>query len=237
MSETLRRFYKIASVVETINGWHVTLDERPVRTPGRALQCVPTHALALAIADEWNRQGDTVDVARMHMTRLANVAIDRTPETRDELAREVVRFCETDLTCHLEANASALRARQERVWKPLRDWVGASLGVVLVPVEGIIPNGQPEASLDAAQRHAASLGDFQLTGLVYGCGLLGSAILALAVEQGHIEGHAAFEASIVDTVFQSERWGEDNEAQAVLDQRRVEAVALGAWFVALDLSS
>lgn len=233
MSGELKRFYRVAEAVEADGGWQVCLDGRPVRTPARSHQTVPTRALAGAMAGEWNRQGETVDIARMHFTRLANVAIDRTPGTRADLAEEIVRFCETDLTCHLDANASELRGLQDAAWTPFRDWAGETLGVFLVPVEGIIASPQPAASLEAARTHALALDDFRLTGLAYGCGLFGSAILALAVEQGRASASDVFEASIIDARFQAEQWGEDTEALAAQDERRQEAAALGAWFQAL----
>ncbi len=237
MSERLKRFYRHACVAECEAGWKVELDGRPVRTPARAVQAVPVEALAEAMAEEWNRQGDTVDIARMHLTRLANVAIDRTPTAREALASEVASFCATDLTCHLEPHDSDLRARQEAAWGPLRQWVGQALGITLVPVEGIMPTPQPDVSLEAARRHAAGQDDFALTGLAYGCGLYGSAVLSLAVRHRVLAAGEAFEASILDALHQEAQWGEDAEALAVRAERRQEADALGLWFEALGTPS
>lgn len=235
MSDTLKRFYKEAAAVELpdAGGWHVVLDGRTVRTPSGAVQAVPTRALAEAMAGEWACQGEQVEIAGMHLTRLANVAIDRTPATREGLAEEVVRYCETDLTCHLEDRQAGLRARQDAGWKPLRDWAGRALGVMLLPVEGLLAARQPDASLAAAHSHAETLDDFRLTGLAYGCGLFGSAVLALAVEQGEVSAMEAFELARLDEAWQAEHWGEDSEATAATAARRAEADALGIWFGAL----
>lgn len=235
MTETLKRFYTEAGVAEAPDGagWHTVLDGRNVRTPAGALQVVPTRALAEAIAGEWARQGERVEIAGMHLTRLANVAIDRTPATRDGLAAEVARYCETDLTCHLETLQPGLREWQEVAWRPLRDWAGRALRVFLVPVEGLIASPQPQDSLYAARTHAIGLDDFRLTGLVYGCGLYGSAILGLAVERGEISAEEAFERAQLEETWQAEHWGEDSEAAAVTAARRAEAEALGIWFGAL----
>ena len=234
-TETLKRFYKLAGVAEAPDGagWHVVLDGRNVRTPAGTLQAVPTRALADVMAGEWARQGERVEIAGMHLTRLANVAIDRAPATRDGLAEEVARYCETDLTCHLEDRQPGLRARQDAGWKPLRDWAGRELGVMLLPVEGLLAARQPDASLAAARAYAASLDDFRLTGLAYGCGLFGSAVLALAVEQGEVSAQDAFELARLDEAWQAEHWGEDSEAAAATAARRDEAEALGTWFGAL----
>lgn len=236
MTGTLKRFYKQVSVAEApeATGWHVQLDGRSVRTPAKALQAVPTEALATALAAEWDRQGETVEIAGMHLTRLANVAIDRTPETRAGLAAEVAKYCETDLTCHLENLQPGLREWQEVAWRPLRDWAGKALGIVLLPVEGLLPSPQPQASLEAARAHAEALDDFRLTGLVYGCGLYGSGILGLAVEQGEVTAEDAFERARLEEAWQAQHWGEDAEAAAATEARRREAEALARWFAALE---
>lgn len=232
-SQTLKRFYKSASAFEIENGWSVQLDARPLKTPAKAALALPTQALAEAIAEEWETQGEAVDVPSMHLTRLANVAVDRTPLAREAMADELARYCETDLLCHLAEGPEPLRTRQEAVWAPVRAWAGKSLGIVLLPVEGIVAAPQPPASLAAARDHALGLDDFRLTGLAYGCGLLGSALLALAVSEGEMAAADAFEASRVDETFQSEQWGVDEEAAAATEARRLEAEAFGRWIAAL----
>jgi len=233
--QQIKRFYKAAEAELSEGGWRVVLDGRPVRTPARAELTMPTEALAEAVAAEWADQGDFLDVASMHLTRLANVAIDRTPSVRGDMAAEVARYCETDLTCHLADDPRELRAQQESAWKPIRDWAGPALGILLLPVTGIVAAPQPEASLKAAEAHGTSLDDFRLTGLVFGCGLFGSALLALAVEQGEIEALDGFERAHVDETFQESQWGEDTEAHAARQAKRLEAAALGAWFEALAI--
>ncbi|MEO0467023.1 MAG: ATP12 family protein [Pseudomonadota bacterium] len=232
-SDAIKRFYESVSVESLGNMWAVSLDGRGVKTPARADLVFPNKALAAAVATEWEDQGDVLDVAGMHLTRLANVAIDRTPVTRAEMAQEVVRFCETDLTCHLAEHPAELREAQETAWRPIRDWAGPALGIMLLPVHGIVAAMQPAASLVAARGHADGLDDFRLTGLVFGCGQFGSALLALAVEQGEIDALDAFERANTDEIFQESRWGEDTEALALRQAKRLEAAALGAWFETL----
>ena len=231
-----RRFYKTAAPVlqdEAAGRWTVTLDTRPLKTPSKADLAVPAESLAKAIAEEWAGQGEHIDPSTMPLTRLANVAIDRTPTSREALAEEVAKYTETDLVCHLADGPSELRERQEAAWRPLRDWAGRSLGIMLVPVEGIIAAPQPSASRQAAYDHALSLDDVRLTGLAWACGLYGSAVLALAVERGELEAETAFEHSRIDEAWQIEQWGEDAEAAAATEARRRDARAVGKLFSAL----
>lgn len=229
-----KRFYKHASATPVEGGYAVELDGRPIKTPAKVTLTLPSQALADAIADEWAAQGETLDLQAMTLTRLANVAIDRTPETRTDLAEELARYAGTDVTCYLADAPSALRERQEAAWGPWREWAGRELGVVLVPVIGLMASPQPQASLDAVKAHALGLDDFRLTSLTWACSLLGSAVLALAVEQGALTAPDALKASIVDEDWQIEQWGEDEEAELVRAARAKDAAALQLWFEALS---
>lgn len=224
-----KRFYKLATVDQMPGGWTVLLDGRGIKTPAREPLRVPTERLAKAIAAEWNAQEAQIDLNAMHLTRLANVAIDRTSEMRFEMADELARFCETDLVCHISEDEDELAEREEAHWAPLRAWAGQELDVILVPVEGIIASPQPDASLDAARHYALSLDDYQLTGLLYACGLFGSAILAMAVSEGELTAVDAFEISRIEEAWQNEQWGEDDEAKAMTAARRIEAKAIDTW--------
>jgi len=228
-----KRFYKLAAVAPSQGGFAVELDGRPIKTPAKALLTLPTETLAQAVADEWAAQGETLDLQGMTLTRLANVALDRTPDTRTDLAEELTRYAGTDVTCYLADAPQALQERQDAAWKPWREWAGQELGVVLVPVIGLMTSPQPQASLDAVKAHALGLDDFRLTALTWACSLLGSAVLALAVERGALSALEALKASIVDEDWQIEQWGEDEEAMAVRAAREKDAAALQLWFEAL----
>ncbi len=232
-TEFPRRFYKSAEIAELDSGWTVELDGRGLKTPEKTALILPTEALAGKIAAEWERQDERIHIASMHLTRLANVAIDRTPKTRDGMADELARYCQTDLLCHLAASPQDLRDLQEAAWTPIRIWAGKALGITLIPVEGVIASPQPDASLDAARTCALRLDDFSLTGLSYACGLFGSALLAFAVQQGEIDGSEAFKRTLVDEDYQIARWGSDAEAEARRAAHQREASAVKVWFDSL----
>ncbi len=225
-----KRFYKVAAAERLGDGWTVALDGRTIKTPERAALTLPTRGLAEAIAAEWDAQGAQIDLLNLHLTRLANVAIDRTPEVRDGMADEVARFCETDLICHIAEEPEDLVALEEGHWAPVRDWAGDVLGVILVTTEGVRAAPQPDASLEAARDYALSLDDFRLTGLVFACALYGSALLAMGVCEGALAADEAFEMSVLDQTWQAARWGEDQESAIAIEAKREEARALGRWF-------
>jgi chaperone required for assembly of F1-ATPase len=228
-----KRFYRAAGAERLGHAWTTALDGRTLKTPQRNPLALPARGLAEAIAAEWEAQGEHIELLHLHLTRLANVAIDRTPEARDAMADEVARYCETDLTCHIAEEPEELAALEEGHWGPVRDWAGDALGVILVTTQGVRAAPQPDASLDAARHYALSLDDFRLTGLVYGCALFGSAVLAMAVCEGVLPAEEAFTMSRIDETWQAARWGEDEDAAAAANARRAEAEALGRWFAGL----
>ena len=95
----MKRLYKSASVTETPDGFGVTLDDQPVRTPAKRPLTVPTPALAEAIAEEWLAQGETIDPKRLPLTRLASIALDLVAPRREAVVAEVVKYAGTDLVC------------------------------------------------------------------------------------------------------------------------------------------
>lgn len=232
--EKPRRFYKAVSVEPAPEGYEVRLDARTVRTPKGAKLALPTRALADQVAEEWAAQGETIEVASMHVTRLANTALEAIPAARPETAGQVAQYAGTDLLCYFAEDPGALVERQARAWGPILDWAEAELGLRFVRASGIIHQAQPVETLDAVKAIALSLDDFRLAGLAFGSALFGSTVLALAVLKGRLTGEAAFDVSRVDEAYQEEKWGIDAEAAERTERLRAEAVMLERWFRALE---
>jgi chaperone required for assembly of F1-ATPase len=228
-----RRFYKEATVKEENGAFAVLLEARPLRTPKKAPLALPTRALAEAIAAEWNAQEAAILFDTMPLTRLANVALDFTGATRAEVEASVVKYGETDLTCHRAGDPAPLVARENAAWDPLLAWAEGALGVRLAKIIGILPQTQPPAALAALETAAHALDDFRLTGLAHGAGLSSSAIIAFAIERGTVSAEDAFAAATLEEHYQLEVWGEDREARERLDRLKAEFQALETFFAAL----
>ena len=63
--------------------------------------------------------------------------------------------------------------------------------------------------------------------------LLGSAILALALDEAHISPRQAYELAFLDDLYQMEDWGVDEEAQARLDKIELEIATVAGYLSAL----
>jgi chaperone required for assembly of F1-ATPase len=90
--EKPRRFYKEVAVAEADGGWTVLLDGRNLRTPKAQTMRLPTRALAEQVAEEWAAQGETIELADMQATRLANTAIETIGGSRDAVADQVAQY-------------------------------------------------------------------------------------------------------------------------------------------------
>ena len=231
--ERLKRFWKTVDVSEGEGGWSVMLDGRTPKTPAHAKLTLPTEAAAQLVADEWAAQGEFIEPGTMPATRLASTAIDRVSQVREAVAEEIAAYAGTDLLCYPAEHPASLVAQQAREWAPWRDWA-RDLGLPLVVAEGLSHRPQDPAAVARVRDLALALDDFALTGLAALTPLLGSAVLALAVQRGDLSGELAFDLSRIDEAFQESRWGVDEENAARTAARRAEAALFDRWFRVLE---
>jgi chaperone required for assembly of F1-ATPase len=206
-----RRFYTTATAAAGLAGYMVQLDDKPLRTPAHRAVAVPTHALAQAIAAEWEAQGDVIDPAKMPLTRLANVIIDGVKDRPGPVAAEVQKYLASDLVCYRAGSPPGLVERQARAWDPILEWARQALGADFSVGEGIIHVAQPAAAL-AAARAAIPDDPWRLGGLHAVTTLTGSALIALALARGRLTAEAAWQAANVDEDWNIKQWGGDETA-------------------------
>jgi chaperone required for assembly of F1-ATPase len=214
-------------------GFVVRLDARDLRGPKGGAVVLPTQALAQIVAEEWAGQGETLELAKMHATRLANTAIEQVPKAREATAQSIASYAASDLVCYFATEPAGLMERQIRAWEPLLIRAAADLDLRFVRAAGIVHRAQPPETLERVKALALELDDFALTGLAFGAALYGSAVLALAAQRGWLSGDAAFDASRLDEAWQEEQWGVDAEAAERTERLRGEAQMLERWFRAL----
>jgi chaperone required for assembly of F1-ATPase len=208
-----KRFYTAATVADRQNGsFGIELDGRAVKTPaGRAL-VLPWRALADAIAEEWNAQGDKILPANLPLTRLANSSVDAVAVREGEVVQDILNYAASDLLCYRAEAPAALVTEQARLWDPILDWVRAEYDAPFNIGTGVKHLEQPAASLDAVRKFISVFGPFRLAALHGMTTLTGSALIALARAKGFLNTGAAWEAAHADENWQASQWGEDFEA-------------------------
>lgn len=214
-----KRFYKNVVVAEEGDGFGLTLDGKPVRTPGKAPFALPSRALAEAVAEEWRAQGERIDPGSMPLTRLANSAIDGVVGREEAVIDDILAFAGSDLLCYRAEGPPGLSEAQTKHWDPVLAWSKQTLGAPLMLAEGIVPVAQPEASLRRIREQLAGHDAFSLAALHVLTSLSGSALLAFAVALGRLTPEEAWQAAHVDEDFQVGQWGEDEEAKTRRENR------------------
>lgn len=209
-----KRFYKDATTAPRDGAHVVLLDGRTAKTPGKAVLAVPTPQLAAALAAEWHAQSDVIDPATMPLTRFVNTAIDGVARRAREVAADVVKYAGSDLLCYRADHPQGLVERQSAAWDPVLGWARDELGANFVLAEGVMPVAQPAPALARIAAAVDPLPPLRLTALHVMTTLMGSALLALAVERGRLSPAAAWAAAHVDEDWQISQWGEDAEATA-----------------------
>lgn len=232
--EKPRRFYKAVAVEASEGGHAVLLDGRVVRGPKGGKLVVPTLALAELVAEEWRGQGEHLEIAGMHATRLANTAIDAIPAARDPTAQSIADYAASDLLCYYAEEPEALIARQMAAWGPVLDRAEREAGLTFVRASGIVHQVQPAETLARVKAIAVGQDDFRLAALAFAASLYGSAVLAIAVLRGWLAAEAALDLSRLDEAWQEERWGIDAEAAERTARMFTEAAMLERWFRSLD---
>lgn len=143
----------------------------------------------------------------------ANAAIDRMA-----LLKEIIGFCETDLLCYRapknEEIGEALRHRQDLAFDPVLTWVQQTYGVQFAITESLMPIPQPKEALTIVQKEFAGATDAELLTLAELCGILGSALLTLALWKHAITPEHAMEAARIDEACHAERYGLDPVVEA-----------------------
>jgi chaperone required for assembly of F1-ATPase len=214
-----KRFYKEAGIQERDGAFHLILDGRTTRTPGRLPLAVPTRALAEALATEWDRQEQEIDPATMPVTRLINSAIDGVASRRDEVIDDLVSYAGSDLVCYRASDPDRLVEMQNVSWNPVLDWAREAHDARFVLAEGVMYVAQPEAATTAIRAALEGIrSPFALAALHVMTTLTGSVLIVLAHAAGRLDAEAAWAAAHVDEYFQESRWGEDQEA---MNRRRI----------------
>ncbi len=225
----MKRFYKDAGFSESDGGYALSLDGRPVKTPGRRALVLPTEALAEAVAQEWREQGEIIDPVSMVMTGFANAAIDYVKPAREAFAAPIAAYAETDMLCYRAETGSPQADRQDRDWEPLLKWAEAYYGISFIRIEGIIHHAQPKETLSKISDAVLSYDDFTLAAMNPLTTISGSIVCVLALLEGHMDAEQLWPLVNLEELWQVEQWGEDAEAREARERQRIQFMAADSF--------
>ncbi|MGI9485745.1 MAG: ATP12 family chaperone protein [Geminicoccaceae bacterium] len=208
----MKRFYKTTGVDVADGGFRVLLDGRSLKTPAKAELLLPIEGLAEVVAEEWEQQAEEIEPDAMPITRLATTALDRMPALRGAAVQEIADYAGTDLVCYRAPDPDELVRRQHEAWQPALDWMAKRYDIAFDLTVSLVPTAQPEATLTDVRKVIEVIEDWPLVGVHGATTSLGSVVLALALWHGELDADAATDASLVDELFEIERWGQERDA-------------------------
>lgn len=210
-----KRFWKSAVVVQAADAFAVELDGRGIKTPAKQALHVPTHAMATAIAAEWDAQEGTINPNTMPVTKTANAAIDKVAVQHAEVADMLAAYGDSDLLCYRADSPEELIQRQSDLWDPMLAWATDALDAPLEPRIGVIHAPQDPVAIDALTRRTHALSAFELAAFHDLVSLSGSLVLGFAAALDARPVKELWDLSRLDENWQEEQWGEDDDATAL----------------------
>src|SRR5689334_7891570 len=208
-----KRFYTSTGVVPAEDGFAVTLDGKPIKTPSGRVVAMPSRVIAEAVAAEWEAQKETIDPLTIPMTRFANSVVDAVVDRVDVVRGDIAKYFASDLLFYRAGHPEGLVAREAQHWDGVLFWAADALGAHFILAQGIMHVSQPEQAI-AAARDALPDDPWRVAALSVVTTLTGSALLALALHHGAREPEQVWTAAHVDEDFNAEQWGQDEEVVA-----------------------
>jgi len=228
-----KRFYAKAGAIEGKDGFAITLDDRPIRTPSGRQVVVPVREIADAVVAEWEAQQEFIEPLTMPLTRFANSVVDAVVDRVEAVTDDVAKYFQSDLLFYRAGHPEALVAREAAHWDPVVFWAADTLGAHFILAEGIVHVRQPDSAI-AAARAALPEDPWSIAALHVITTLTGSALLALALKQRVVDPDQAWAAAHVDEDWNSEKWGVDEEVAARRAARLVDFRAAAGILRALN---
>lgn len=223
----MKRFYKSVASQVCDQGHQLLLDDRPVKTPMRLPLVLPTRAMADAVAEEWEAQGEEIVIASMPLTGFANAAIDQVAPQHARFVDDTAAYGETDTLCYRADPGDPLADRQDRDWEPILQWAENRYDISMIRVAGIIHQPQSPHSLSRLKAPVMAMDAFFLAGFSTLTSLGGSLVAALALAENAFDSERIWQAICLEELWQEELWGADAEAVQARTQRR--AAFDAAW--------
>lgn len=229
-SAPVKKFYKNVSISQVTPAgqsdmhYEVLLDQRKLRTPGGQPFLVPNEILAHAVAQEWDSQKDHIKRHTMHFTTLCNRVLDW-QELADPAAvvQGIMQFADTDTICFRCDEPDDLVTMQRSSWDPVLQYVVERYSITPMITKSLVGSTvMSPRDRDVLTRHFLSYNPWGLVGLQSCVENLKSVFLALAAVDGFCSASKAVELSLLEQLFQVQRWGE------VLSHHDIEMVELKA---------
>ena len=215
----MRKFYKTVSINEDDGKYQIMLDGKAVKTPFMNILILPNLKLAEEIKSEWEKQENELDIKSMPITNIAYTWQDKILPEKAEIIKAISEYLETELICYITTDDDELYQQQMEKWQPIADIFEKDTSIKLNFTKSISNTAQNHEDLEKFIKLLENLPSPHLTAMQILISLLGSAVISYEFVKGSITDTQAFEAAMLEEIFQSEKWGLDpsieNKCQSI----------------------
>ncbi|OSC97630.1 ATP12-domain-containing protein [Trametes coccinea BRFM310] len=216
---TLKRFWKTVGVEKRDGGYAVTLDKRPLRTPGGKPLIIPPEKrlVAALIASEWENQETVLKPHALPMTSIVSRAIDafQDESTRNEVRAQLLKYLETDTIFYHADEPAGLVRLQEAHWKPILDWAREAFGVEIKVSDSIFVPPQSAETMKKFEEILSNFSPWEMAAMERATYTSKSFLIGLALVLRRLDVDQAAQAAHVEVNSQIERWGEVEDTHDV----------------------
>jgi ATP synthase F1 complex assembly factor 2 len=183
-----KRFYRDATVrlADDGNGWTVMLDYRTLKSPAKRPLKLPSRALAMAIAAEWEYQeSDGIRPFTMPLMKLACTALERVPLTRAKVIDNLMKKFHQDLVfCRSPADSEltlGVHQKQKEKIDPILEWVNTEFGFKPIVYTTFFGGKQDEGLTKAVETVLKKTTDSELASIDAMAAAAHSLVIPLAI--------------------------------------------------------
>ncbi|KAG8433347.1 hypothetical protein GDO86_017578 [Hymenochirus boettgeri] len=229
-----KKIYQHVSISQGEGGFEINLDRRKLKTPHGKVLTLPSEALAVAVATEWDSQQDVIKFYTMHLTTLCNTALDNpTLRNKEQFIKAALKFLDTDTICYRVEEPPGLVELQKNEWDPVIGWAEKRYNVVIGSSTSIAGPKIPKETKDVFSRHLASYNSWGLLGIEFIISQLKSLVLCMGLIDRYLTVENAVLLSRLEEEYQIQRWGNVEWAHDYDLQELRSRTAAGTLFVHL----
>ena len=206
-----KKFWRKVSLNKEKNLGIILLDDQELKTPKNKKLNLPYY-LSQKVFDEWNEVQDEINPSLMPFYSYSVTAVDKIMNQRFDVIETLKSILSMDTLLYRSGNDSELSKLQEKEWQPLVKWLDENFNCKLIINYELKPLNQKESELLKCINLINQLDHFSLSGFSHLVSISGSFILGLSFYFKKINSHKLYELSLLEELFQSNKWGSDDFA-------------------------
>ena len=206
-----KKFWRNVSLNKENNLGIIFLDDKELKSPKGKKLNLP-YNLSQKVFDEWNEIQNEINPSLMPFYSYSVTAVDRIMNQRNDVIETLKSILSMDTLLYRSGNDSELSKLQDKEWQPLVKWLHENFNCKLIINDELQPLNQKESELLKCINLINQLDHFSLSSFSHLVSISGSFILGLSFYFKKINSHKLYELSLLEELFQSNKWGSDDFA-------------------------